>query len=157
MGGGTWRLRSRLGRAILALGGIFAFVAVAILLEDDMGLPFDTTYRVACAAACLALIVKLARDYPGERWPRISLGFALLVNVAIFFTPLVDRPTSRGELMIFALPDAIVVLVARLVSYRVVDVDQRAMRMHIIFGLVVAVVFCSTLFALVLMGSHTGR
>jgi hypothetical protein len=96
-----------------------------------------------------------AKIYPREQWPRISFWVALAVNVAIFFTPLVDRPASRGELMLFALPDAIVVLAARIASYRVTNVHQRAMRQQMIFGLVVAVAFCAILFTLVLIDPRT--
>lgn len=124
-------------------------------LEDEVGIPFASTFRVGCAAACLLFIYKLGTDYPGERWPRFSLWIALIVNIGIFFTPLVDRPASRGELMLFALPDAIVVLVAllveRCVSYPVADVHQRAVRQQIILGLVLAIAFCAILFTLVLI------
>ena len=50
------------------------------------------------------------------------------------FTPLVNRPASRGEVMLFALPDAIIVLMARIVSYPVTDVHRRAMRQHMILA-----------------------
>ena len=147
--------KSRLVRLGLALLGIAGFVAVGSVLENEAGIPFDTTYRVACAAACLLFIKKLRLDYPEETWPWASLWIALLVNVGIFFTPLVDRPSSRGELMLFALPDAVVVLVARIASYRVTDVHQRAARQTMILGLVVALVFCVGLFALTLAEPHT--
>jgi len=150
-------LGSRLQYAILALLGIIAFLAIGIVLEDEFGLPFKTTYRIACDAACLLFIYTLCRDYPGERWPRISLGLALLVNIALFFTPLFDRPTSRGEVLLFALPDAVILLVARIVSYRVVDVHRRAMRQQMILGLIVAVVLCAILFTLTLTGPHSAR
>jgi hypothetical protein len=139
----------------LALLGIVVFVIISIALEDEIGLPFDTTYRIACASACLVFIWKFISDYPGERWPQISFWIAVIVTLGIFFTPLVNRPTSRGELMLFALPDAIIVLVTRIAFYRVVNENQRAMRMHMIFGLIVAVAFCSILFALTLVEAHT--
>lgn len=134
-----------------------AFIIIGIALEDEFGVPFDTTYRVGCAAICLVFIYKLAVDYPGEPWPWISLWLALLVNIGLFFTPLFDRPASRGELMLFALPDAIVVLAARIISYRVVDVHQRAMRQQMILGLIAAVAFCAVLFTLILIAPLTRR
>lgn len=129
------------GRLGLALVGIVTFVAVGVALEDEAGLPFATFYRVSCAAVCLGFIWKLRRDYPTERWPHVSVWIALVVNAAIFFTPLVDRPASRGELMLFALPDAIIVLGARIASYQVIDDHQRATLQMMILGFVVAVVF----------------
>ena len=149
--------KSRLWRLSLALLGIAAFVAIGTALENEAGIPFNTTYRVACGAICLLFIYKLGLDYPGERWPRTSLWIALLINVGIFFTPLVDRPASRGELILFALPDAVVVLIARIVAYRVVDVHQRATRQLMIFGLVVAVTFCVILLGLALAEPHAAR
>jgi FtsH-binding integral membrane protein len=150
-------LGSTLRRVSLALLGVVAFVIISIALEDEIGLPFNTTYRVVCAAMCLVFIFKLGLDYRGERWPRASFWVALLVNVGLFFTPLVNRPASRGELMLFALPDAIVVLAARIASYPVADEHQRAMRQQMILGLIVAVAFCATLFALMLMEPHTAH
>jgi hypothetical protein len=44
--------------------------------------------------------------------------------------------------MLFALPDAVIVMTARIMSYRVSDVHQRAARQMMILGLVVAVVGC---------------
>lgn len=82
---------------------------------------------------------------------------ALLINVGIFFTPLVDGPTSRGELMLFALPDAVVVLAASIASYRVNDVHQRATRQTMILGLIVALVFCVGLFAVTLTQVHNAH
>lgn len=148
MGSTLWHLT-------LALLGIAAFVTIGIELENDLGIPSDTTYRVVLAAMCLLVIFKLELDYPGEQWPRTSLWVALLVNVGLFFTPLVDRPASRGELMLFALPDAIIVLVARILSYPVGDEHQRAMRQQMILALIVAVAFCAILFTLLLIEPHT--
>ncbi len=150
MGSAFWRLS-------LAVLGIAAFVAIGIALQGGLGIPFETTYRVACAFACLGFIAKVGSDYPGERWPRIGIAVALLVNVGVFFTPLVDRPASRGEIMLFALPDAVILLIAWIATYRVVDVHQRAMRQQLILGLIVAVAFCAILFTLTLIqprGAH---
>jgi hypothetical protein len=59
--------------------------------------------------------------------------------------------TEPGELMLFALPDAMIVLGIRIASYHVGDEHQRAMRQMMILGLVVAATFCSILYALILL------
>lgn len=137
--------------------GLLALLIALFTLQDHFGIPFDTSYRVVCAAGCLFFVYKLQRDFPGEQWPRFSLGVALLVNAGIFFTPLVDRPASRGEVMLFALPDAVVVLAASIASYRVNNVHQRATRQTMILGLIVALVFCVGLFALTLAQVHSAH
>lgn len=124
----------------LALLGVIAFVMAAAVLESQFAIPFDVPYRIACAGMCLVFIGKLAWDYPNERWPRIALSIALIVTIALFFTPIVDHPESRGELMIFALPDAVIVLLVRIASYPVTDQHQRAMRQQMILALIVAIV-----------------
>lgn len=144
--------RCKLGLWLL---GIVAVLVIGVALEDEVGIPLATTMRIAGASFCLLFIYRLGRDFPGERWPRVGFWVSLAVNIGIFFTPLVDRPISRGELMLFALPDAIVVLVALLIE-RVVtdppaDVHQRAVRQQILLGLVVAIAFCAILFTLVLI------
>ncbi|MBA3526208.1 MAG: hypothetical protein H0T82_04730 [Sphingomonas sp.] len=144
LGDRLWNLR-------LAGLGIVAFVIFSIALEDEHGIPLDTSYRVVCAIACPIIMFKLASDYAEERWLRTSLCVALLVNVALFFTPLVDRPTSRGEVMLFALPDLIILLTARIASYPVVDDHQRAIRQQMILALIVAVVFCVAVFSFALV------
>jgi hypothetical protein len=149
-------LRSdRLWYLSLAVVAIIAALIVGDALKDELGIPFDTTYRIVCAGTCLVFIYKIGSDYPGERWPQISLCVAALVNVALFFTPLVNRPASRGEVMLFALPDAVVWLSARAVSYPPRDVHQRAIRQQLILALILAVAFCAILYALTLMGSQT--
>jgi len=140
----------------VALGGIIAFVVLAMALETFTGVPFDTTYRFACAAGCLLFIAKLGYDAQQEHWLRVSLGVALLVNIAIFFTPLVDRPAARGEIMVFALPDAIVLMAARLISLpRATDAHGRAVRQQVILGLILAILACSVLPALMLIHPHS--
>lgn len=134
--------------------GVVAFVAIAVMLESRFSVPFDMTYRIACAVACVTFIGKLAADYPGERWPWIALSIALLVNIGLFFTPMVDRPASRGELMIFALPNAVVVLIARIASYCVADERQRAMRQLMILALVVVILFGAVLVAATIAAPH---
>ncbi|MBP2277408.1 MULTISPECIES: hypothetical protein [Sphingomonas] len=144
-------MRNYFNRVGLALGGVLGAVLIGIALENDVGIPFETTYRIACAVACLAFILKLAKDYPRERWPCTAFFVSLLANILLFFTPIVDRPASRGELMIFALPDAVIVLVALISSYKAVDVHLRAVRQQMILGLIVAVLFGSALFSLILV------
>ena len=144
--GQDWR--SRLKLLALTLAGILAFVAAAILLQEEVGIPFDTTYRIGCAVACLFVIAHVAKGYPGERWPWIGLSLAFVVNVGLFFTPLLGGRASRGELMMFAAPDAVLLLIARLASYRVADEHQRAVRQQLILALVVAVLVTGTLFGL---------
>lgn len=133
---------SKLREMGLWLLGIVAVLVVGFTLQDTVGVPVETTLRIATAAICLFFVYKLGLYYPGESWPRISLWVALAVNLALFFTPLMDRPVSRGELMLFALPDAVVVMTARVVSYRAADVHQRANRQIMVLGLVVAIAGC---------------
>lgn len=148
-------MKSRLAKAGVALVGIAAFLVIGFFLENDLGVPFYTTYRIGCAAVCLFLIFQFGADYPGERWPRVALVIALLVNVGIFFTPLVEGHASRGEIMLFLAPDAVVVLAARTVSYPVVDDHQRAVRGQLIVGSILAAALCAILFSLVLLSPHT--
>lgn len=148
-------VRSRLKLGALTLAGILAFVTIGILLEEAFGIRFDTTYRLACAAVCLFLISRIGSDFPGQQWPRVGLVLAFLVNGGLFFTPLLSGRASRGEISVFALPDAIVLMVARIVSCAVsdrpVDDHERAVRQQLILGLVLAVLACALLFAVLLM------
>jgi hypothetical protein len=126
----------------LALIGVLAGVVAAIFLEAYAGIPFDTTYRVVCAGVCLWFIYRLQKDLPEAGWLRIGLGLSALLNVALFFTPVVDRPSSRGELILFAVPDLVVVLAVRIATLRPVDVEQRAKRVQLIACLVMASAAC---------------
>ncbi|MBZ6381817.1 hypothetical protein [Sphingomonas sanguinis] len=139
--------RKRLRSFFLILIGIIAFVAVGIELQDGLGIPFDTTYRIACAGACLAFIAKLGWDSSGESWPWIGLGLATAVNVALFFTPVFDRPASRGEIMMFASPDTAILFAARIWDYPVTDDHQRAIRQQLVMGLIFAVIVSALLMA----------
>ena len=139
------------------LPAIIAYVIFSFVLESETAIPAATTMRVGTAAVCMFFIYQLGLDYPGERWPQISFWIALLVNIGIFFTPLVNRPPSRGELMIFAVPDAVVVLAVRTFTYPLTDIHQRATRQTMILGLVVAVAFCAFLVTMVLVDPHTAR
>jgi drug/metabolite transporter (DMT)-like permease len=150
-------VRNHSRRFALAVAGIISAVAIGIALENDAGIPFDTSYRFGCATACLIFIFKLQRDYPTERWPKLGLIGSMLINLLIFFTPLVSRPASRGELMVFALPDAIIVLAVLIASYNVQTVHQRALRQQMIFGLIVALGFNAVIFTLILIGPQPQR
>ncbi len=148
--------KKRIRLASFVFLGIVLLLALAFWTEGAFGLPSETTLRVALAIACLVSIYHLGQTaFPGRRWPQAALLLSLLVNVGIFFTPLVDRPTSRGELMIFALPDAVIFLTAWLASVLLAgpasDDHQRAVRQQLILGLVLAVTFCTILFPLILM------
>jgi hypothetical protein len=135
-----------LRRGWLALGGlIFLVVGIAV------GIPFDTLYRVGCAVGCFLFVAKLRCDYPSERWSHIGFLAIPLVNICLFLTPLFNRPSSRGEVILFALPDAIVLLVARLATTTATDDHQRAQRQMVIFGLVVAILSCGILYSLILI------
>jgi len=141
-------------KACLWLIGIGAFVALALVLEDKVGLPFDTTYRIVCAGMCLFLMTKVSSDYRGEQWPWVALAIAAVVNIGLFFTPLMARTASRGEIMIFALPDVIILLAARTFTYRVTNDHQRAVRQQLILGLVLAMAMGAALYSLTLLPSH---
>lgn len=132
-------------------------IALSFVLERETGIPVETTMRVGAAGLCLGFIYNLSLDYPGERWPWIGFWLALLVNIGVFFTPLVKGPLSRGELMVFASPDAVVVLAARIFTYRVTDIHQRATRQTMILGLVVAIAFCAILFTLAFVDPRTSH
>ena len=150
-------MHSRWRRLCLGLLGVVAFVTIGIALEDELGIPFYTTYRLGCAGLCLFFIATIGQDYPGERWPWIGLAIAALINLSLFFTPVLEGPASRGEVMLFALPDAIILLIARTVSYSVHDDRQRAVRQQLILGIVIAVVFCSILFAAAFIQPRTAH
>lgn len=140
-----------------ALGAVISFTIVAATLQSAAGIPWEATYRVACGVSCLVFIWTLIDDHPDEGWLKTSFWLALVINIGILFTPLVDRPASRGELMLFALPDAIVVLVARLATYRVSEDRQRVLRAQLIFGLFVAMTACAILFTFVLVYPNARR
>lgn len=121
-------MHSRLVKVVLSLLGIIVFVVFAITLENEIGIPFAVTLRVACAGMCLSLMFKIAQDYRGQKWPKIALAIAALFNFAMFFSPLATLPASKGDIMFFAAPDAVIFLAARTLTYPVTDVHQRAVR-----------------------------
>lgn len=151
--GQGWEARLRHG--CLALIGIIAFIALAVALESAFGIPFKITYRIACAIACLVFVAKIGSDYPGERWPRIAFILALAFNVGLFFSPLAHLPASKGDLLFFGAPDAAIMLAARIATYPVTDVHQRAVRQQMILGLVVALAFCALILAIMFVPDNT--
>jgi len=150
-------LRSRIFKAVLALLGIAAFAAFGIILENETGFPMDTTYRIACAAACLFLMAKAVSEYPGQKWPLIALLSAMMINCGLFLTPLFDRPASRGEILMFALPDATVFTAARAASYPVADEHQRAVRQQLVVGVILAVALSALIFASALVPDRDAK
>ena len=149
--------KSGLGKGCLALLGIALFITFSIALENETGFPFDMTYRIACTGICLGFMVKVGSDYPGQRWPWIALSIAAVTNVAMFFTPLFDRPASRGEIMLFALPDVTIFLAARAVSYPVKDEHQRAVRQQLILGAIFAMAFSAIILSTSLIPERRDR
>ena len=147
-------MQSRFLKVCLWLAGIVAFVTLALVLQDKVGLPFDTTYRIVCAGMCLYLMTKVSSDYHGEHWPWVALAIAAVVNIGLFLTPLLARPASRGEIMIFALPDVIILLAARTFTYGVTNDHERAVRQQLILGLVLAMAMGAALYSLALLPSH---
>jgi hypothetical protein len=101
----------------LALAGVAAFLFVSLVLRG-FGIHFDTSYRVACAAASSALVYSLKSGFPDEKWPQRAFWISLLINIGILFTPLVDRPASRGEIILFFLPDGFVAAIAMIAHNR---------------------------------------
>lgn len=144
----------RLGSALL---GIAAFVALSIILENDVGIPFKTTYRIVCAIACLFFVAKFGWDYRAEQWARITFTVALIFNISLLFSPLAGSPASKGDLLFFAVPDAAIVLGGRTFSYRVNDDHQRAVRQQMILGLVLALVFCAMILAIMFIPQSTAN
>ncbi|MBS0255413.1 MAG: hypothetical protein JSS36_09460 [Proteobacteria bacterium] len=144
-------MQSRQRELVFWLIGLIAFMAVAITLESRAGVPFVITYRVACAAMCLKLVYNLGTDYPGAQWPKIAFAVAALFNLALFFSPIAKFPASKGDIMFFAAPDAAIFLIARIATYPVSDVHQRAVRQQLIFGLVIALAVWAALMSLVVL------
>lgn len=145
----------KLRPGVTLLAGMAAFAVLAVVLETEIGLPAKITLRVACAVLCILFILALRPKYPGEQWLRWSLWICVVVNIGLLFTPIIEQPISRGDLMLFALPDAIIVLSARILTYPVTDVHQRAVRQQMILGLVVALAFCGLLVTLFLISPET--
>ncbi len=150
-------MRARFRFTALVLLGIVAGVAVGMWLQDRWGIAFDLTYRIVCALACIELMRRVARGYDGERWPWVALFVAAVVNVALLFSPIFDRPASRGEILFFAGPDVVIFLAARVRSYRVPDLQARAVRQQLIVGLVLALLFTALILSMALLPDHRTR
>ena len=154
---GEWGWKSRLLRVCLAFSGIAAFVAFSVTLENEVGIPFKTTYRVACAVACLALMAKVGSEYRWAQWSRIAVWLAILFNAGLFFSPLAQLPAPKGDLLFFGAPDAAIMLAARIGSYEVTDDHQRAIRQQMIVGLILALAFCAIILAMMFIPSRVAR
>ncbi|MBV9842389.1 MAG: hypothetical protein JOY99_12815 [Sphingomonadaceae bacterium] len=135
-------------RLALAIFGIAAFLAFSITLENEVGIPFKTTFRIACAITCLIFVAKVGSEYQGERWPQTALLIAALVNLSLFFSPLAHLPASKGDMLFFGAPDAAIVFAARTITYRVTDDHQRAVRQQMVLGLVLALAFCAMIMSM---------
>lgn len=95
----------------IGLAAVSAFLCASLILRG-FGVSFDTSYRMACAAISSAWVYWLKFDLPDEKWPQQAFLVSLLINIGILFSPLIDRPASRGEIMLFFLPDGFVVMIA---------------------------------------------
>lgn len=149
--------KSRLRTLCFVLLGIVFCLTFGIVLENETGFPFYSTYRIVCAGMCLGLMAKVSSEYPGERWPWVALSIALATNIVFFFTPLFDRPASRGEIMLFALPDVAIFMAARVVSFPVTDDHQRAVRQQLIVGVMLAIAFSTILLSTALIPARQDR
>lgn len=129
----------RFFKLAMMLIGLGIWVASAMTLENVTGISVDTTYKVTCAIVCVGFMAHVATNYPGERWPWIAVAVACLFNAGLFFTPVLGHPASRGEIMLFALPDVSIFTLARAVTYPAEDVHERAVRQQIFMGLFFAV------------------
>ncbi len=127
-------------RVLLILFASFALLGSVIALNEIFSLPGEMTIRIFCAGMCLFFIYELRNEYRGESWPQISFWIAVPINVGLFFTPLLKAPLSRKEFVIFALANAIIVLLVRIPSYHVEDDRQRAVWQQMVLALIVFVV-----------------
>lgn len=140
-----------------AILSIIVFVAIAIGLENAAAIPFALTFRVACASICLYFLAKVGADYPGQRWPKVAFLIALVFNACLFFSPLAHLPASKGDILIFALPNAAIFLAARTITYPVYNVHQRAVRQQMIVGLILALAFCAIILSIMLIPTPEAR
>jgi len=86
-------------------------------------------------------------DFPDEKWPQRTFWISLLINIGIFFTPIIDRPASRGELIIFGLPDGFIVAIAMIAHNRS---WTRSVRTQLIATIVLFTAACAALLAFVI-------
>lgn len=57
---------SKRREAGLWLLGLVTLLVIGFTLEDEVGIPFDTTLRISCFGFCQFFIHKLAADYQGQ-------------------------------------------------------------------------------------------
>lgn len=138
-------------KLILVLLGIIAFALISAALKNLINLSNDQSYRLLCIAISLFMMWAYRKTFPKIRYFWISFWIALIVNFAIFLTPLVERSASRGEVLLFALPNSIIFLTALTLSYSVVDDRSRAMRQYMLLGIIVAILFSMILYASILI------
>jgi peptidoglycan/LPS O-acetylase OafA/YrhL len=148
-------LRSQSIRAKLALVALLvvAMLMTTWVLESQFGVSADTSHRVYCALGGIIIIYSWGFDEPNNRWLRFALPAALLANIGIFFTPLVDRPVSEGrggDFLLFVLPSIVIMFSTRIAMLPVNSVRDRATRQELILWLVVAVIVCAVIFAIAL-------
>lgn len=135
----------RMTRLLLVLVGVGLLVAGSIILEDRLEIPVDVFYRAACATISLWMMIRIGQAYRPDTWPLLAVATAIAVNVAMFFTPIVQRPASRGEILLFAAPDVLIFLIFRTANFRVVDEQSRAVRQQLIVGTIIVATFCALL------------
>ncbi|MCW6536292.1 hypothetical protein [Sphingomonas lycopersici] len=144
-------MASRLGQFFIALFVIAMVLTIAITLENKIGIPIALTLRIICASVCLYVMYKIGSDYPGQKWPRVALALAVVFNFAMFFSPLAKLPASKGDIMFFAVPDAVIFLAARTFTYPAFDTHQRAVRQQLIVGFILALAVCAILMSILLI------
>lgn len=144
-------MKSGLLRFCVAILSIIVFVTIAIGLENYTAIPFAFTFRVACAFICLYFVAQVGADYPGERWPKVTFLIALVFNACLFFSPLAHLPASKGDILLFALPNTAIFLAARAITYPVSNDHQRAVRQQMIVGLILALAFCAIILSIMLI------
>jgi hypothetical protein len=129
--------------------GVIAFMACAYVLESTLGIPVDTTIDAAIGIACVGLMGMIGwSDYPDQKWPRVAVLIALVINAGLFlFSPLTRHPASEIGIGFFGAPDLVVWLAARTVAYPVSDAHQRAVRQQLIVGLILILPFCAMFLA----------
>jgi len=143
-------MASRLMQLFVTLLGIAVTLAIAFTLESKVGVPVAVTLRIIVASVCLFVMFKIGSDYAGKIWPKIALVVAAIFNFLMFFSPLAKMPASKGDIMFFAVPDAVIFMAARTFTYPVSDVHTRAVRQQLIVGLVLALAFCAIIMAILL-------
>lgn len=156
-GAQTSTLKTRLLHVCLALIGIAVFDTLAIMLENRVGVPFKTTFRLACAVGCLTLIARMIADEPDAHWLRFAFCGALVSNLAMFFSPLAALPASKGDLLFFAAPDAAILFGARAFTYPVTDDHQRAVRQQLIMGFILALAVSALILSIMFVPDPAAR